>query len=199
MPASGIQRTSMQGRAGVDPEVGKGPGTKAPSEGSGGGGYEPQLQPPGPHRLFRLESERSLFERMRQEALTTDARRIEFPEEPDIGRGLTWEGRHYPPMAEVVEPCYVCYRRLYFEDLNSERYGWDLGFIQPFVSAGLFFKDLAMLPYHAAIDPCRCYECNSGYCLPGDPVPYALYPPGLSVTGLVAEGAAWVGIAALFP
>jgi hypothetical protein len=195
-PSHDIQRTAMQVRP--EPEAGKGMVGKAPGE-TGGGGYEPQLEAPGPHRLFRLESERSLFERMRQEALTQDQRRIEFPPEPDVGRGHPWEGRHYAQMAEVVEPCYQCYGRLYFEDLNSERYGWDLGWIQPFVSTAIFAKDVVMLPYHMATDPCRCYECNTGYCLPGDPVPYAIYPPGLSVTGLAAEGAAWVLVAAMFP
>jgi hypothetical protein len=102
-------------------------------------------------------------------------------------------------MQEVVEPCYTAYGRLYFEERNSERYGWDLGFVQPFVSAGYFFKDVLLLPYHMGTDPFRHYDANTGYCLPGDPIPYVLYPPGLSATGLVAEGATWVGISALFP
>ena len=33
-----------------------------------------------------------------------------------------------------------------------------------------FFYDFAFLPYHAFEDPFRCCECNTGYCLPGDPV-----------------------------
>jgi hypothetical protein len=157
-----------------------------------------QLEPPGPQRLFRLESERALMERMRQRALQERGERIDFPEEPDVSKGERWQARAYPP-TEVVEPNYVCYNRLYFEERNAERYGWDLGFVQPFVSAGYFFADLALLPYHMGTDPCRKFDCNTGYCLPGDPVPYVLYPPGLSVTGAVAEGATWVGIAALFP
>jgi hypothetical protein len=162
--------------------------------------YTVQLEPPGAQRLFRLESERSLQERMRQEALQRpQPERIQFPEEPDVSDGQKWADRAYPPVNEVVEAAYVCYNRLYFEELNSERFGWDLGFVQPFVSAGYFFKDLALLPYHMGTDPCRCYDCSAGYCLPGSPVPYAIYPPGLSVTGAVAEGATWVGIAALFP
>lgn len=191
---NGIQRTMMQQPI-IPPGTVPGP-TGTPSDEA----YSVQLEPPGNQRLFRLESERSLQERMRQEALgRPQPERIDFPVEPDIGEGLTYAGRTWRPMQEVVEAAYTCYGRLYFEERNAERFGWDLGPIQPFVSAGYFFFDLVALPYHMGTDPCRCYDCNSGYCLPGDPVPYVLYPPGLSVTGAVAEGVTWVGIAALFP
>ena len=33
----------------------------------------------------------------------------------------------YPAMRSLTEPDYVVHRRLYFEEKNSERYGWDLG------------------------------------------------------------------------
>jgi hypothetical protein len=161
--------------------------------------FQVQLEPPGPQRLFRLESERSLNERMRQEARERPSpERIAFPEEPVVTGGgpLT---RAFPPAQELVEPYYVCYNRLYFEDLNSERYGWDLGFLQPVVSTGLFFFDVAFLPYHMAMEPCRCYECSSGYCLPGDPVPYLIYPPEWSVTGTMAEIGVIAGLIAIFP
>jgi hypothetical protein len=195
VPPSGIQQTTMmQDKVkAADPR-----GQDLTDQQSDA--YNVQLEPPGPHRLFRLESERSLQERMRQEALQRpNPERINFPDEPDVSRGETWKPREFPPVTEVAEACYLCYNRLWFEERNSERYGWDLGFIQPFISAGAFYADLALLPYHWGTDPCRCYDCNTGYCLPGDPVPYVLYPPGLSVKGLVAEGVAWVGIAALFP
>jgi len=171
---------------------------KAPGE-LGEEGYQIQLTPPGPQRLFRLESEPSLQERMRQEARQRpQPERIEFPDEPIISREQ-YAGRSYPESNLVVEPLYLCYDRLYFEDINSERYGWDLGFIQPLVSAAVFYKDLAMLPYHIWSDPCRQYECNAGYCLPGDPVPYLIYPPGLSLTGTVAEALTVIGIVAILP
>jgi hypothetical protein len=99
----------------------------------------------------------------------------------------------------VVEPHFVCYGRTYFTELNSERYGWDLGPLQPFVSAGVFFWDVVALPYHIATDPCRCYECSAGYCLPGEPVPYLLYPPTFSLSGLGAEAATAVVLFAVFP
>jgi hypothetical protein len=161
--------------------------------------YQIQLEPPGPERLFRLESEQTLQERMRQEARQRPTlERINFPEEPVLSL-QAYAARPFPPAQELVEPNYVCYRRLYFEDKNSERYGWDLGFIQPFVSAGIFYWDVVTLPYHLGTDPCRKFECSAGYCLPGDAVPYMLYPPELNLTGIAAEAGTIVALFAIFP
>jgi hypothetical protein len=162
-------------------------------------GYQIQLEPPGPQRLFKLDSEAALHERWQQEENDQQLRGpIQFPEEPVLSKN-PYRARVFPPNAETVEPNYVCYRRLFFEDLNSERYGWDLGFVQPFVSAGKFFCDVATLPYHAGTEPCRKYECSAGYCLPGDPVPYLIYPPELSVTGAVLEAGTIVALYGIFP
>lgn len=161
--------------------------------------YQIQLEPPGPDRLFQLESERSLQEHMRQEARQRPTlERILFPEEPQLAKE-PFTPRAFPPFQEIVEANYVCYGRLYFEEKNSERYGWDLGIVQPFVSAGAFYLDVLTLPYHLGTEPCRRYECSAGYCQPGDPVPYLLYPPELSVTGAVLEAGAIVAILAIFP
>jgi len=162
-------------------------------------GVRIQLEPPGPDRIFgRRDSERSLQVRIRQDVRQQKMTPFEFPEEPILTM-QRYAPRVFPPMTETVEPNYLCYKRLYFEDKNSERYGWDLGFIQPFVSTGIFFWDSATLPYRMATEPCRKYECNSGYCMPGDPVPYLLYPPIWSVTGGAAEIGAIIAIAAIFP
>jgi len=162
-------------------------------------GYKIQLEPPGPDRVFKLDSEEAFRERLRQEGRQRPTReRIEFPEEPVVSREA-YTARSFPPMTEVAEPHYLCYQRLLFEDLNSERYGWDLGFIQPVVSAGLFYWDMATLAYHVGTEPCRKYECSAGYCLPGDPVPYLIYPPELSLTGTVFEAGTIVALFAIFP
>jgi hypothetical protein len=155
------------------------------------------LGPPGPDYLFQRDSEKSLMERMRQKALDQNERII-FPEEPVISRD-TYTPRSFPLAVEVVEPNYLCHKRLLFEDLNSERYDWDLGIIQPVVSLGLFYKDIVLWPYHYFTRPCECYECSAGYCLPGDPVPYLCYPPEISVTGAIAEAGVVAGLFAAFP
>jgi hypothetical protein len=161
--------------------------------------YQIQLAPPGPQQLFRLESEERLQERMRQEALErSPPERIQFPPEPILSRA-TFRGRNWPEQKMTVEPNYVCYGRLFFEERNAERYGWDLGEIAPLVSTLYFLKDAACFPYHVATDPCRWHDTNAGYCLPGDPVPYLLYPIDWSVTGAAAEIGAVVTLLAVFP
>src|SRR5262249_1547545 len=108
--------------------------------------YMIQPEPPGPERLFRLESELALQERMRQEARQRPMlERIAFPEEPVLSREA-YTPRVFPPAKEIAEADYVCYDRLYFEQINLERYGWDLGFISPFVSAGTLFLDVVAPP-----------------------------------------------------
>ncbi len=154
---------------------------------------------PGRERLFRLESEAALQERIRQQGRKrVPMERIFFPEEPVVSKDA-YQRRNWPVTPRYVEPNYVCYGRLLFEEKNSERYGWDLGLLQPLVSAGVFFADVVALPYHIATSPCRWYECSAGYCLPGDPVPYMLYPPELSATGAVVEAGAVLALIAIFP
>jgi len=176
-----------------------GPRSQATDVGEPLEAYHLQLEPPGLQRLIRLDSEKQLNERMRQEARERPLpERIQFPEEPVISREK-YAGRTFPAMAMKVEPSYLCHQRLYFEERNSERYGWDLGIVQPFVSAGTFFWDVATLPYHLATDPCRFYDSSAGECLPGDPVPYLLYPPELSMSGAVAEAGTAFVLLAIFP
>jgi hypothetical protein len=142
--------------------------------------FQIQLEPPGPRRLYRLESEAGFRERIRQETPRRPYEPVMFPKEPQIAEGV-YE-RHWRGRRERVEPHYVCYEPLYYEQINFERYGWNLGVIAPFVSAGAFYYDLLLAPYHALTNPSPCYDCGAGYCLPGDPVPLLLYPPHWPVT-----------------
>jgi len=160
-----------------------------------------QLTLPGPHRLFRLDSEADVMERIRQEARQVRPPEIiEFPEER---RYEPWERvfvpRHWPLAKELVEPAYVSHGRLLFEQINSERYGWSMGVVQPAISALHFYADVATLPYHLAQDPCRYGDTSAGKCQPGDPVPLYLYPPQGSLSGLSAEAAAIVLLFCIFP
>src|SRR5262249_4895423 len=137
--------------------------------------YQMLDQVPGRERLFRLESEDRLRIRLGQEIKgRPNQERMIFPEDPILSK-TPYTPRAFPPARELVEPAYVCYHRLFFEEKNSERYGWEVGYVQPFLSAAYFFKDVALLPYHLGTAPCRKYECSAGYCQPGDPVPYLCY------------------------
>src|SRR5262249_53256726 len=140
-----------------------------------------------------------LQERMRQEARQRPIpERVAFPEEPTVTGGAPIF-RPFPSSWLFVEPNYTCYGRLGFEQKNLERYGWDLWFVTPFVSAGAVYWDLVTLPLHAFTCPFRRCECNAGYCLPGDPVPFALYPPEITLTGTLAEAGVAVALFAIFP
>ena len=166
----------------------------APGIGPGGQRPDPydayiRLDPPGKERLFGTrDTEKELEERMRQERKDTDPTSppIAFPEKPELTTEA-YQTRQFAPTVCLAEPNYVVYRRLYFEEKNAERYGWDLGPIQPVVSTLYFLKDLALFPCNFASDPCRRFETNAGQCQPGDPVPYLCYPPEVTWTGLLAE------------
>jgi hypothetical protein len=161
--------------------------------------YQNLVTPPGPDRLFTLESEGELFVRLEQEWRDRGNKdRLPFPEEPVISTDR-YLGRSWPQYTCLAEPNFVCYPRLLFEQPNYERYGWDLGVLDMPLSAGKFFLDVGLVPYHAFTDPFRTFECNAGYCLPGDPVPLLLYPPEPSLTGAVAETGAILGVLATFP
>ena len=97
--------------------------------------FQVQTDPPGLERLSQLDSDRKLEERIRQETLDrTDREQVVFPEEPILSREV-YAGRVglWPVRQLVVEPNYVVYRKLFFQQLNTERYGWDLGPISPLV------------------------------------------------------------------
>jgi len=157
-----------------------------------------RLDPPGPELLFRLESEEQLQERIRQEAKQerNDNDKIEFPPKPILTKE-DFKGRNFARKVCEVEPTYVMHRRLFFEEPNSERYGWDLGFVQPMVSLGAFYKDVLMFPYHQATNIRVRYDASPGKCQPGDPVPSLLYPPGLSATGALWQAGTIVGLSVI--
>lgn len=154
---------------------------------------------PGPDRLFRRESEVELFERIKQEARKRGSNvKVTFPEEQPLTREK-YAGRAWGPMKEYVEPAYVLHGRLLFEQPNFERYGWDLGVMQPAVCLGVYFYDLALLPYHVCTRPLECTDSSAGKCLPGDATPLHLYREQLSVTGLLGQAAVVTGAIFVFP
>ncbi len=163
--------------------------------------YQIQVEPPGLDRFTRLDSDAKLMERIRQETFIRDPNeRVEFPESPILSRDrYLGRGNVWPQRQLTVEPNFVYYHQLYFEDKNTERYGWELGVLQPVVSAAEFFFDLASLPMKIGNNICDDTETGAGYCLPGDPVPFLLYPPQITVPGTVAELGVIVVLMALFP
>ena len=154
---------------------------------------------PGPQRLFKRESERQFFERIAQDMKKQiGAGKAIFPEEPIISKE-PFRPREFPHLVKQVEPSYLCHGRLYFEQPNFERTGYDFRILQPAICLGVFYYDLALLPYHAWTDLQDRTECSVGKCLPGDPAPLLLPRERFSVTGLVGFTGTAVGLGLLFP
>jgi len=84
---------------------------------------------------------------------------------------------------------------LYFEDINLERHGHRVPYIQPVLSAAHFFGRIPALPYLATLDPPYRHEYVLGHGRPGtyEPCPIRRIPveigpslvQGAAVTGLI--------------
>lgn len=160
---------------------------------------EASLELPGPSRQFSRRSEKEVFEEIRLQARRKPGTiRPIFPEDLPISKDK-YVGRYWSPMIETVEPNYVGHGRLIFEQQNFERGGWDFGIAQPLISLGVFYGDIATLPYQYWTRPFQRYDSSAGKCLPGDPTPLLLYPPELSLAGGVAEAATVAGTLLIFP
>jgi hypothetical protein len=155
---------------------------------------------PGPEQMFRRESEKEYLERLKLDYGTGPGKspRVIFPENPPLTTD-TYQKRSFSNMVEGVEPSFLCHGRLFFEQKNFDRGGWDLGILTPLVNMGVYYYDLAMLPYHAMTHPFQTVECSAGKCLPGDRTPLYLYHDEFSVTGLVGEATVVTGLFFLFP
>lgn len=74
------------------------------------------------------------------------------------------------------EPTNLWYYPLYFEDPGLERYGHTRHeWVQPFVSTGRFFKQVATLPYHMALNSPKSPQYALGYYQPGEWAPKKRY------------------------
>src|ERR1043165_3587883 len=158
--------------------------------------FRPEL--PGPQTVFARDSEAQFFERLSQDYCRQGTGKAIFPQQQPMAYEPI-RPRNFEARVRAVEPGYVCHRRLYFEQPNFERAGYDFGILQPFIGLGVFYYDLGMLPYHAWSDLQNRTECSTGKCMPGDPAPLLYTPERFSVTGLLGQSAAIVGLGYLFP
>jgi hypothetical protein len=132
-----------------------------------------------------------------------DDPKFRFPALPVISPpGVAYQPKTplYEPRQLLIEPGYVVHRRLHFEEKNSERYGWDIGPAQTLISTMYFWRDTLLWPQSLASSCIRGpWDTSAGKCLPGSPVPYYLYPLGLTCGGTAFEAAIIAGAAAIFP
>ncbi len=112
----------------------------------------------------------------------------------------TVAGRDFVPSAMQWKASGLCHKPLYFEEVQLERYGHEVGpVLQPIISTAHFFGNVAVLPYKMGIHP--PYECQYalGYYRPGNCAPYMLPPIPFSLRGAIAEAGVVTAGAALIP
>ncbi|MCC7476218.1 MAG: hypothetical protein IT425_12550 [Pirellulales bacterium] len=94
----------------------------------------------------------------------------------------------------------LCYRPLYFEEINAERYGYVCGCcLQPAVSAAHFFGTVPLMPYYMAAD-CPC-ECNYalGHYRPGSCPPRRGHWPPCDPVAAASAGGVYTGLIFAIP
>jgi hypothetical protein len=96
-------------------------------------------------------------------------------------------------------PC-LCYRPLYFEEINLERHGYGCcACIQPAVSAAHFFGTIPALPYCMAEHcPCEC-EYTLGHYRPGSCPPWRHHWPSCRPIAAAAEAGVLTGLIFAIP
>lgn len=109
-------------------------------------------------------------------------------------------GRSFVPSAIQWKASGLCHKPLYFEEVQLERYGHEIGpILQPLVSTAHFFGNIAILPYKMGIHPPHECQYSLGYYRPGDCAPYMLPPVPISLRGAAVQAGAVIGGAALVP
>lgn len=146
-----------------------------------------ELKPPTRDEVFRFDSDEQLQARIRRQLLEEyriqDLRILSAPTGGPVSTNLP--ARTIPAMQVLIEPSYVVHRRLMFEEMNTERAGWDIGLLQPLISTGYFYKDVLFWPHKVCSNILEPYDTSAGKCLPGSPTPYLIYPPEITAFGAV--------------
>lgn len=94
----------------------------------------------------------------------------------------------------------LCYKPLYFEDVQLERYGhYCHPLLQPFASRVRFWLTIPCLPYLMGVNPPNECVYDLGYYRPGNCAPSMIEPIPISLRGGLLEAGAIVGAAAVLP
>ncbi len=111
-----------------------------------------------------------------------------------------YAGRQFIPSAIEWKASGLCHKPLYFEDVQLERYGHEVGpVLQPLISSAQFFGNMLILPYKMGIHPPGECQYALGYYRPGDCAPYMIQPFPFSLRGAAVQAAAVGGAAVLIP
>ena len=123
----------------------------------------------------------------------------DYPCECKLGLNSRFEGRDWAPTTFTWKATGTCFKPLYFQDVQLERYGhsWN-PVVQPFMSAAHFFISVPLLPYKMGLNsPCEC-EYTLGYYRPGSCAPYMIEPIPFSLRAAAFEALGATGFAFWF-
>lgn len=109
------------------------------------------------------------------------------------------ESRNWELTTKEWEAPGVAYNPLYFEEPYLERYGYNYGALQPFISAGRFFGRIPALPYMIGANPIHECKYSLGYARPGDCPPYQVEKLPFSPRGALFQSLTVTGLVFLIP
>lgn len=109
------------------------------------------------------------------------------------------ETRNWALSTKEWEAPGVAYNPLYFEEPYLERYGYNYGALQPFISAGRFFGRIPALPYMIGAYPMDECRYPLGYARPGDCPPYQVEKLPYSGRGALFQSLTVTGLVFLIP
>lgn len=187
------------------------PPEKDPKAPKTDGDAYPYVGVPERNLIFKIETPGELEKRIIRELVAAqkqpgkpapDPKGYQFPPLPVLsppGVAYTPKTSAYPPVAKQIEPNYVVHRRLYFEEKNTERFGWDAGALQPAISTLYFYRDVLLWPSRLGSNLCERFDASAGKCLPGSPVPYYLYPRDIDLWGGLIGAGVYTGVAVVLP
>jgi hypothetical protein len=108
--------------------------------------------------------------------------------------------RDFVPATVAYKASGLCHKPLYFEEVQLERYGHEIGpVMQPVVSTAHFFTNIAVLPYKMGIHPMNECQYALGYYRPGNCAPWTMGPVPISLRGALFQAGAVAGVAAAIP
>jgi hypothetical protein len=111
-----------------------------------------------------------------------------------------YAGRQFIPSAVEWKASGLCHKPLYFEDVQLERYGHEVGpVLQPLLSSAHFLGNMFIVPYKMGIHPHGECQYSLGYYRPGNCAPYMIQPFPFSLRGAAVQAGFVTGAAALIP
>jgi hypothetical protein len=111
-----------------------------------------------------------------------------------------YAGRQFTPSAVEWKASGLCNKPLYFEEVQLERYGHEVGpVMQPLISSAHFFGNALILPYKMGIHPPTECQYALGYYRPGSCAPYMIPAIPWSLRGAAVQAGVVTGGAALIP